>query len=458
MDFAIYRKLYRKAMDESEPKGLQWKEVAQHFLFALVLFLILSLVLGTFNVDPGTVIGVYLALHIIMDLLFLFSTTQLYETSNRIMGFLRHVPITVRKIFLYHFLCSGISVSFFVEIGVVSLTLLHYGASGMEVLMLYLRLQAINFIRVFLDLFIPFANKVKINAVTWSVSIFGFAMLMQIFVGTGLIGPVVVGDVYLVLDILLLSGCLVASLFYPVVIKGMLIDGREHNSSTYVPFTGWFASVTGKLFNPPSRLSTLVRMQMVRLIRDPEYINKLLGVGIIVFIFSSINTLFLEDWLGSSEHLGGKDDLLYFSFFISLLGFYNLRLEFSLTKRHHLEYFPVLRLLERLSLDIAHGILLWILAALVLSLQVVIDPGKLPLLSEAIIAYVCFYLIGLGVEIPGRSITKGNKWVMYLQFFALATVVEIAFLIPFVFWVDLLILALCFAWLYLRVYRKLLRT
>ncbi|PEN39596.1 hypothetical protein CN543_04730 [Bacillus toyonensis] len=449
MTFNVYKRLYDKSTEEKS------KTITKQILFGIIsssiLLGILLTFLEIFNFGISTVMYGYFTIYIILELLLLFSANQLYESTTFIIKFLKHTPITINKLYFSHFLSSKYSFSNLFEIITLTSILLIYNVDILYTLIFIISLQVISLIRTYLEFLLLYSQTKQVKIFTLTHFVFIITMIFYIIVKTKSINIIFFENTNMLIISVLLITFLISLLTYKHIIEYLMKNNEIVYNAIFIKLTFNTANLISKLIKFNASIASLIKIHIIRLLRNQDYISRLLKIGILLFIFSSISFLFFDQSAKNNE----MSDILYFSFFIALFSFSSIRLDYNLVSKLSLDHYPITKLQSRLSIDIAHGILLFMLSLFLLSTQYLLNPTNILNLIDGLLSFICFYFLSLGIEKANIIITPKTKWKMYPLFFIMALIIEAIFLLKFKIWIKLLTLSLCILWSYLRVYWKL---
>ncbi|AST00659.1 hypothetical protein GT3921_17590 [Geobacillus thermocatenulatus] len=326
MRYKAYRKLYRISVEEKKGDSSQ-KVIIQNILIVLFWSLIFFVCFVTFQMDPNKFSFYYCLLYLILELLLLFSVIHLYESSQFIINFLRNVPITENKIFYFHYIASGWSLNYVTELITIVVYLALFKAKWINIVLLLIGIATIKLLRTYLEFLLVLLKNHQKRFPIWTIAFFFLTLCLYTIVPKGYFSNFQWTFSFF---IFILS---VASFFaivtYRIIIKALLKGNFSlENFVWFNKFTNSLSEFATTIFRFNRVFQKLVKVQLIRMIRSPEYVQKLLTIGIMYFIFSLVSDLVIDKAMGESPN-ESLSNLLYTAFLISFLSFSNITLDLT---------------------------------------------------------------------------------------------------------------------------------
>lgn len=425
MKFEAYKKLF-DIYTEENPSSITKTiiKISGLTVFWLILLLILFKV---FAVSVNAFMYWYIGIYFVLELLLLFAYLVLYESTSHIIGFSRTVPINAHQFYFYHFILSSLKVEYIAEYLIVSLFLIAIGTPLIPIISLIMILVGMKFIRNYGEFFIYWMKKREVTFPYWSI-IF-FCIMIFVYLGSGHLLSLISNFAFTLnaLVIITITLSLIALITYPVIINELLRDNHS-NTNTYKfnQFTGWIASKFSLIFRMNKQLQSLVKYNGIRLLRNPKYIGMMLRMNSTILLFLTLNKYIFSDTTQDSKDV--LFNVLYISFILCLLNLSNVKLTFKLNEKQKLDFFPVNLNMERVSLDVVNGIFIFLNFSFLMTLYNVVHSVPLVHIFTSVIAFICFFMLGLILESTYiYHVTKKIKVINYILFFTLGIALEVAF-------------------------------
>lgn len=451
MKYRTYQKLYRISIDERKEHRFQ-EIIIQTILAVLFWSLIFFFCFVTFNLNPDQFSFYYCILYLILELLFLFSVTQLYESPQFIVYFLRNVPVTETKIFLFHFAVSGWSFHSITELITIAIYLTVFKATWINIVFLLISIINIKIVRTYFEFLLVLSKSRQKQIPVLAYVFFSLTLCLYIIAQKGNLHRLEWSFSFFV------SLFSVFSLFsigtYRIVIKALLSgDLPSGNFVWFYKLTHFLSKLISFLFQFNCTLRKAISFQLLRMMRSHEYTQKILGIGITYFVFSLISDAVIHR--DEAYQTGDLSHILYTAFLVSFLSFSTITLDYQLRYKYQLEHLPIPLRSVRASIDIAHGIFLYTLLTFLFFIQLAIGKLSHHVFLDGYMAFTCFYLLGIGIQ-PAKlqSNRYREKAPFYFKFIFFSIVIETLFYIHVIWPIKLTVLFLCFVFMYRRSYQK----
>ncbi|MDQ0416705.1 hypothetical protein J2Z48_000872 [Croceifilum oryzae] len=442
---SIYREIWDKANEtENRSKAQIWIE---QIVFCFIVAIGLTCLVHFFGTKSAIII--YFFSLFLLQSSYYFVTTHVYESTSTTISFAKSMPVSVHRFFWYYVSCNSNSWVFIIIDSLLAASvLLYFDADFMQVVMLLVRVQLMNFVWSSISIYNMFRKGTNLSPLIFKLIFFAFLIIIY-NVWNRFHVSFSIDSVMLFVDMILVFLSVLILVFYPYMVQRCLVESA-HTSSSRLKVPARIVELCSALFPRKSLLGPALKIHLLRLLRSEEYLSKMLGIGIILFFVKSISYIFLGK-SDSKDHF----DLLYPSFMIVYFSFNNLRVDYQLEEKHNLLDYPIANRLDRLGLNIIHGVFVFLLGLLFFSVEILsgmLNPSQL---LNPILLLICLYIATLIVKVPKGKLKVGQK--LKVSFFCILTClsIEIPWLIWFHFiYVKLLLLGITIVWAYLRTYRR----
>lgn len=451
MNLNTYNSLYKLSLDDRKST----KNNLLQNIFVVFFWLIVSIFFISFlHTDPNLFSICYYFFYLTIELLFLLCAIYLYESTQFTITFLKNVPISEKKIFWFHYISSSCSLSYLLELITIISVLLFFNIKISLILLIIVGIIAIKFSRTYCEFLIVFLNSREKKFPTWTIIFFISSVLLYIFAQKGVFGSFRLYSLFLDSLYFLVVISILGVSTYKVIIKKLLTENTNSgNSVIFRQGTNLISKYISSIFKYTPIFRSTFKIQLVRLFRDTQFLSKTIGIGSTLFIFSTVNDVFISKFLELEDD--PLSNILYIAFLASFISFANIRLDYQLSKRYQLSHFPIHEKIVKLTVDLSHALFLYILISFIFLIQFSLNKITYNTLGDGYIIFTCFYFLSLSIE-PTNLVfnKKSKKTVYYLKFFTLGIIIEFLFYIHVILIIKLILTLICFFWMYYKRYIK----
>ncbi|MCP3029625.1 hypothetical protein [Halobacillus sp. A5] len=429
MKFKSYSKLH-SIYTESPPNTP--KMILGKFLFYFVLWIIiLYSVFYVFNVSSDTFISFYLGIYVVLELLLLFVFITLYESTTSIISFSKTVPIKENQLFFFHFILSGFTWEFGLEIAIIIIFLLTIDTPVSNILLLLFLSTCIKFFRTYFEFFIVWMKTRELKLPYWS-----FIFLIVAFIAYISFSDLLSlrAQMEVSLSIQLILSLITIFLFislgtYKFILRSLLRDNQSNfNFPKFNNYTASLSHIFSLVFKANKHFQTLIKITFTKLFRDVDYLSAILRMNTTVLVFLIISKSFF-----SSSSIGQDTDILfdilYIGFIINFLNISNVKMDYNFNEKNRMDFLPLSLKTERKAWDIVNSFFLFMNFNFLLWLYTIVEGAPLNHILTGYIAFFTFLMLGLLLEsFYIYKVTKKTKIALFISFLVVGLTIEVLFL------------------------------
>ncbi|PZD96738.1 hypothetical protein DNH61_05945 [Paenibacillus sambharensis] len=445
MNLSLFRRLLQIAYDD--PQGSILKQAVIHFIIFAITF---SLVVAGFrSMGIERVMEIYVWVHFVIHLIFIFFTAAILHSMDKMIGFMSHTPVTAPEVFYKVYAAASFTLSNGVEYALILIIFFSFGAGLWDVLTFIFILEAMRFTRVFLEFVLAWFKTLTNVRLYLSAAFFFGLLAFLISVKQGRFSWEML-DMNMLLQYSVLCLFAIGMITGPYLVNRLLII-QKRSPELYLSLTRRIGRASGASAAAWG-LQALYSMQLMRMLRDSAYIGRYVRLCIIVVILTLVNVMFLQQY----EETPART-LVDLSYMVCMVSYITYQLDYGLVKHSHLAQFPIRMRHVQGAIDSLHGMLLLMFALLMGLVEILSNPATSSQWMDGLSAFGIFYLLSIGIPVPDSKISSYQKLGLYFQFFFLSLPVKIAFQYNVLndWYIQLAVLLAAGLLLYVRKYRRL---
>ncbi|MGE7648465.1 hypothetical protein ACQKM1_11770 [Peribacillus frigoritolerans] len=452
MNFHSYSKLYNIYTEE---KSLNQKQKAVKLLFTALFWVsLLFILLSFFDIHTSTVIYYYIIVLTVIELLLLFVFMALYESTTYIISFSKTIPIKPNQLFFYHLIKSNLTAEIVLELTIVISFLLFYGAPTLNILLLLFLVFSLKFLRTYSEFFILWFKKYQVRFPYFSA--ITLLIVLIFYINSSKLSPLLSKLDFTITTILLILCMFLVITFitYPIIVGGLIKEkGGNLDSRKFNHVTNRISTRIVNILIRNKVINGLIKYNFFRLLRDVNYISKLITINITVIVFN-ILSMYLPFMKMEDIHTNFFVDTIYIAFFVNFLNLTNIKIEYKLHQKLRLDLLPVSLKTERIAVDITNSFFLFVTFTILLLLKVFVEGLPLLLILDGYKAFYCFLILSLILDCFYKyEIKKKIKALMIVSYMVIGIFIESLFIIKTIFIIQLTIAVTLTLILYLLRYR-----
>lgn len=444
MNLSLFRRLLQIAYDEQKETIL--RQLLVHFIIFSITFSLV--VFGFQKIGMEKVMQYYIWVHFSIHLIFIFFTSAIIQSMDKMIAFMARTPVTATEVFYKVYLAASFNLPNGIEYGLILIVFFSFGGKISEVFTFIFILEAMRFARIFMEFLLAWLKTVG-NVRLYISSIFFIGLVaLLVSVKRDLLSWSGI-DFSAILNLAVFGIVCMGLIAGPSLVNRLLVIQRT-SPGLYISLTRRIGAICSKLTLFGSG-TTLVQLQVMRMLRNSEYIGRYIRLCTIVVGLTLVNELLLPYQDTPTR------TIIDLSYIVCMVSFITFQLDFSLIKHSYLEFQPVRMRYVHVIVDTIHGALLLLLALFMFILEIVCNKAAIGHGLDLLIAFGVFYFMSVGIPVPDTKVSGYQKWGYYFQFFFLSLPIKIAYQYHVLdnWYIQFLLLLFAGLLLYLRKYRTL---